>query len=49
MDKGEPWVLKQLAADKEKICEDGNLIEAWNENELNQRIKNGPWENWWGS
>lgn len=49
MDKGEPWVLKQLAADKEKIREDGNLIDAWNENELNQRIKNGPWENWRGS
>lgn len=35
-------VLDQLADDKSH--EDDNLIDTWKENDLNQRIKNGPWE-----
>lgn len=39
-------VWDQLAIDEEKISEDDTPVDTWEENELNQRIKNGPLENW---
>lgn len=46
MAKEDLGVWDQLAIDEEKTSEDDTPIDTWEENELNQRIKNGPLENW---